>query len=108
MNRKCDGPELAPGKDGPMERRDNPSDERRRRAFGLAVRRYAGQLRHDWRLTVPGLLLPGIGSTLTGLVPALVIAALLGDFGAGDRPSFGELLPYLLTGLRPSPPRRCR
>ena len=93
----CAGAEAERGQDGPVERRDDTSDERRQRAFRLAVLRYAGQVRHDWPVTVPGLLLPGIGSTLTGLVPALVIAALLGDFGAGDRPSFGELRPYLLA-----------
>jgi ATP-binding cassette subfamily B protein len=68
---------------------------RRQRAFRLAVRHYAGQLREDHRVALPALLLPGVGSILTWFCPPLVIAAMLERFGDGERPALGSLVPYL-------------
>ena len=70
---------------------------RHRQAFRLAVRHYRAQLREDWRVTLPSLLLPGIGSTLAWFCPPLVIAAVLERFQDGDKPSGAELTPYLLA-----------
>ncbi len=77
-------------------RRDLP-DERRRRAFQLAVRHYAERLGRDWRHSVPGLVLPGLGSILEWFCPALVIGALLHTFEDGARPTVSQLWPYLLA-----------
>ena len=74
-----------------------PERERRRRAFRLAVGNYVGQLREDWRRTVPALLLPGIGSILVWFCPPLVVAAVLERFDEGGRPALRELTPYLLV-----------
>ncbi|MDQ4070202.1 MAG: ABC transporter ATP-binding protein/permease [Actinomycetota bacterium] len=76
--------------------RDLP-DGRRRLAFRLAIRHYGAQIAEDWRLSVPGLLLPGVATILSWFCPPLVIAAVLNAFESGLRPSLGELLPYLLT-----------
>ena len=69
--------------------------ERRRVAFRMAVGAYVGQLREDWRLTLPAFLLPGIGSVLVWFCPPLVIAALIERFGDGPRPELRDLSPYL-------------
>jgi ATP-binding cassette subfamily B protein len=68
---------------------------RRRQAFRLAVRLYGAQLRDDWRVAVPALLLPGIGGILAWFCPPLVIAAVLERFADGAQPTAGQLLPYL-------------
>src|SRR5262245_1311959 len=58
---------------------------------------YVGQLREDWRVSVPALLLPGAGSSLTWFCPPLVVAAVLKRFSEGDRPTVSQLLPYLVA-----------
>ena len=73
------------------------STTRRQRAFRLAVRNYLGQIREDRRVTVPALVLPGIGSILVWFCPPLVVAAVLERFDDGERPELGELTPYLVT-----------
>ncbi|HEV7759515.1 MAG TPA: ABC transporter ATP-binding protein [Acidimicrobiales bacterium] len=70
-------------------------DPRRRRAFRMAARHYARQLREDWRTSVPALLAPGIGGTLSWFCPPLVIAAVIDRFEGGERPDLGALVPYL-------------
>jgi ATP-binding cassette subfamily B protein len=71
------------------------SGSRRRRAFRLAVRNYAAQLREDRRVALPALLLPGVGGILVWFCPPLVIAALLERFEEGERPGLTSLVPYL-------------
>jgi ATP-binding cassette subfamily B protein len=68
---------------------------RRRAAFRLAVRSYLGQMREDRWLTVPGLLLPGLGSIFVWFAPALVVAAVIERFDEGERPGIDEMVPYL-------------
>ena len=70
---------------------------RRRQAFRLAIRLYAGRMRADWRVVVPALVLPGVGSVLVWFCPPLVVAAVLERFADGQQPSAGQLLPYLLA-----------
>src|ERR671917_583789 len=77
-------------------RRPDP-DDRRRRAFRLAVRQYAAQVGEDRRVSLPGLVLPGVASILTWFCPPLVVGAALGAFQGGVRPTLGQLLPYLLA-----------
>ena len=69
----------------------------RRRAFRLAVRQYAHQVGEDWRLNVPALLLPGIGSILVWFCPALVFASMLDAFEDGEQLTVSRLLPYLVA-----------
>ncbi len=68
-----------------------------RRAFRLAVRQYVAQLREDWPVTLPALLIPPLGTCLAWFCPPLVIAALLDRFADGGQPSAAELRPYLLA-----------
>jgi ATP-binding cassette subfamily B protein len=66
-----------------------------------AVRAYFGQLRTDWRVSVPALLLPGLGSVLTVYLPPLVIARVLVEFAGRDvaRLRVGDFTsPVLLFG----------
>ena len=70
-------------------------DPRRRQAFRLAIRHYARQVREDWRLSLPALILPGLGGTLSWFCPPLVVAAVIERFDDGERPGGGDLLPYL-------------
>jgi ATP-binding cassette subfamily B protein len=49
-----------------------------------AVRAYFGQLRIDWRVSVPALLLPGLGSVLTVYLPPLIVAKVLVSFAGRD------------------------
>ena len=82
----------APAEDGaPLAR------PRHRRAFRLAVRQYVAQLREDWPVTLPALLIPPLGTCLAWFCPPLVIAALLDRFADGGQPSAAELRPYLLA-----------
>lgn len=80
-----------------MDERRDPPDERRRRAFRLAVRHYAAQLVEDRWFSVPGLVLPGVGAILSWFCPPLVIGAVLDAFGSGAHPTLSELSPYLLA-----------
>jgi ATP-binding cassette subfamily B protein len=74
----------------------DPADQRRRRqAFRLAVRHYAGQLSEDRRVSIPALLLPGLGAILVSFCPPLVVGAVLERFADGTRPTLGELAPYV-------------
>jgi ATP-binding cassette subfamily B protein len=80
--------------DDPLAFRWSP---RRRQAFRLAVRNYARQMWTDRRVSIPAMLLPGVGGILVWFCPPLVIAAMLERFADGDRPTLGELTPYLLA-----------
>ena len=68
---------------------------RRRQAFRLAVRHYARQMREDWRVAAPAMLLVGLGGILSWFCPPLVIGAVIERFDEGERPDMGALLPYL-------------
>jgi ATP-binding cassette, subfamily B, bacterial len=50
----------------------------------LAVAAYFGQLRLDWRVSIPALLLPGLGSVLTVYLPPLIISRVLVAFAERD------------------------
>jgi ATP-binding cassette subfamily B protein len=60
------------------------------------VHNYLGQMREDWRVAVPALVLPGIGGILSWFCPPLVIASMIDRFGDGERPTTGALVPYLV------------
>lgn len=57
-------------------------------------------MRETWKhklLSVPSLLLPGIGSTLIFYVPPLIIASAIRDFEGAVPADLGLLIPYLLA-----------
>ena len=70
--------------------------ERNVKATKLAVKHYWRQLKHDWRMSVPALVLPGIGNILGAYVPPLIVAKILVSFSHGVRPSLSTLAPYVL------------
>ena len=71
-------------------------DEKSKKAFVLAIKHYFRQLRIDWKFSVPGMLLTGIGTILVVYVPALIIAKILQKFSNSGVPSLHELIPYIL------------
>jgi ATP-binding cassette subfamily B protein len=78
------------------------SAERRSAAMRLAVRAYFGQLRIDWRTSIPALLLPGLGTILTVYLPPLIIARVLVTFAGRSTAELTvrDFAPYLfLFGL---------
>jgi ATP-binding cassette subfamily B protein len=70
---------------------------RRSAAFRLALRAYGAQLREDWRVSGPALVLPGIGMILVGYAPTLVVARIMAEFTGRARPAWQDLTPYLLA-----------
>ena len=66
-------------------------------ALKLVLRRYGRQIgRRPW-ISVPALMLPGIGDVLVFYAPALVVARLLGAFARNEPLSAAELTPYVLV-----------
>ena len=61
-------------------------------ALAVAVRHYARQIRRDARVSIPGLILPGIGNILVFYVPPLVVARMLARFAEGAEPPLIELV----------------
>lgn len=78
-----------------MPKQHNP------KAMRLAARHYVNQLRYDWRVAVPAMLLPGIGNIFATYAPPLIVAQILTRFGKENIPSFRDLLPYvaLIAGV---------
>ena len=64
-------------------------------AVKLAIRHYIAQIRQNWLVAVPGLVLPGLGTVLGGFVSPLILAAMIERF-AETPLSLRESLPYLL------------
>ena len=73
-------------------------DSRRlKAALGLVLRRYARQVgRRPW-ISVPALMLPGIGDVLVFYAPALVVARLLDTFARDEPLSGSALTPYVIV-----------
>ena len=77
---------------------DAPADTTRRsRAMRRAIGAYFGQLRTDWRVSVPALVLPGLGSILTVYLPPLVVADVITRLVDSelDELSVGDFLPSI-------------
>jgi ATP-binding cassette subfamily B protein len=66
-------------------------------ALQLVLRRYGRQVGHRPWVSLPALVLPGLGDVLVFYAPALVVARLLGAFARGDEFSAEQLTPYVLT-----------
>ena len=63
-------------------------------ATSLAVRHYLRQIWKERSVTIPALLLPGIGTILGVYAPPLVVATILTKFG-NAKPTLHQILPYL-------------
>jgi ATP-binding cassette subfamily B protein len=66
-------------------------------ALTLVARRYARQIRRRPALSIPALLMPGLGNLLVFFTPPLVVAKLLDRFNGGAQLSAAELTPYILA-----------
>jgi ATP-binding cassette, subfamily B, bacterial len=76
---------------------ENRDPERLSAALWIVVRRYFAQIRRHPSVSIPALVLPGIGNILIFYAPPLIIARVLGEFASGARPSLRELIPYVLA-----------
>ncbi len=75
---------------------DRRDSRRLSQALWLVLRRYGRQItRHPW-ISVPALVLPGVGDVLVFYAPPLVVAQLLGAV-ARDALTTGMFAPYVLT-----------
>lgn len=61
----------------------------------ILLRYYWEQVKKDWKISIPALLLPGIGSILVIYVPPLIIADILSSLQAGTF-EFDQASTYLL------------
>ena len=76
---------------------DRHDSRRLSQALWLVLRRYSRQItRRPW-ISVPALVLPGIGDVLVFYAPPLVVARLLGAVARDDALTIGMFTPYLLT-----------
>lgn len=73
------------------------NEQTSKQAFRLAISHYYGQLRIDWKLSLPGMLLTGIGTIFVIYLPALVIAKILQRYSEAGIPDLAELTPYVLV-----------
>ncbi len=71
-------------------------DSRRlNQALWLVLRRYGRQItRRPW-ISVPALIMPGIGDVLIFYAPPLVVAQLLGAVARGEALTIGTFMPYV-------------
>jgi ATP-binding cassette, subfamily B, bacterial len=76
---------------------DNRDPQRLTAALWLVVRRYCAQIRRRAAISIPALILPGLGNILIFYAPPLIIARVLGEFSGNARPSLRELMPYVLA-----------
>ncbi len=63
----------------------------------IALRHYLGQIKYDWQLSIPTMLLSGIGNILVFYVPPLIIAALIQRLGNGKDFAVSDALPFVIT-----------
>lgn len=71
--------------------------ERNKQAYTLAIKHYWEQLRIDWRLTLPGLLLTGVGTIFVIYLPPLIVARLLGKFTSNSAITLSDVTWYLIA-----------
>ncbi|MEV5889054.1 ABC transporter ATP-binding protein [Nonomuraea fuscirosea] len=62
----------------------------------LVLRHYGGELRRQWRVSVPALALPALGNVCLAYLAPLAVAGLIGHLAAGGDGSIEALLPYVL------------
>jgi ATP-binding cassette, subfamily B, bacterial len=76
---------------------DRRDSRRLNQAVWLVLRRYGRQVTRRPSISVPALLLPGIGDVLVFYAPPLVVAQLLGTVAREDALTIGMFAPYVLT-----------
>ena len=76
---------------------DRRDSRRLNDALWLVLRRYRRQITRRPSISVPALVLPGIGDVLVFYAPPLVVAQLLGVVARGDALTIGMFAPYVLT-----------
>lgn len=64
-------------------------------ATRMGFNRYVEQLRLDWRVSLPAILLPGIGSIFVFFVPTYVVAKLISRIASNPSIHTAELLKYV-------------
>ncbi|MGN9783197.1 ABC transporter ATP-binding protein [Nonomuraea sp. ZG12] len=73
---------------------DGPSP--RKSAVLLALRHYCGELRRQWPIAAPALMMPAMGNIFLFYLAPLMVAALVGRLAAGGDLPLTALLPYVL------------
>jgi ATP-binding cassette, subfamily B, bacterial len=73
------------------------SSDRLTEALWLVLRRYARQIRLRPAVSIPALVLPGIGEVFVFYAPPLVVARLLSSVARNEQVSAGDLAPYVMT-----------
>jgi ATP-binding cassette, subfamily B, bacterial len=76
---------------------ESRDSKRLNQAVWLVLRRYGRQVRRRPLISVPALVLPGIGDVLVFYAPPLVVARLLGTVSREDALTIGMFAPYVLT-----------
>ena len=76
---------------------DRRDSGRLNQAVWLVLRRYLRQVTRRPSMSVPALLLPGIGDVLVFYAPPLVVAQLLGTVARDEALTIGMFAPYVLT-----------
>src|SRR4029079_11677418 len=76
---------------------DRHDSRRLNQAVWLLLRRYGRQITRRPSISVPALLLPGIGDVLVFYAPPLVVARLLGAVSRNQALTLEMLVPYILT-----------
>src|SRR6188474_2104563 len=76
---------------------DRRDPRRLNQALWLVLRRYGRQIARRPSISLPALVLPGIGDVLIFYAPPLVVAQLLGAVARDDALTIGMFTPYVLT-----------
>src|SRR5947207_190125 len=76
---------------------DRRDSRRLNDALWLVLRRYGRQVTRHPSISLPALLLPGLGDVLVFYAPPLVVARLLGAVAHNDALTLGMFAPYVLT-----------
>jgi ATP-binding cassette subfamily B protein len=69
----------------------------RKSAVLLVLRYYCGELKRQWRVSVPALTLPAMGNICLFYLAPLAVAGLVGHLSEGGDGTVAALLPYVLA-----------
>ncbi len=64
-------------------------------AAQIGVRHYLQQMKRDWRITIPAILFPGIGSIFIFFIPTYVVARLVGEIANDATFETSKLVAYV-------------
>ncbi|MCF6475376.1 ABC transporter ATP-binding protein [Nonomuraea sp. MG754425] len=82
-----------------LETREGPGDgpSVRKPAVLLVLRYYFGELRRQWRVATPALILPAVGNVCLFYLAPLAVAGVVGHLAGGGDGSADAMLPYVLA-----------